>query len=470
MFFGKCRMTLCMSVILFLCFSVIAKEQPALSFSRAIKLAQQNDPWLTGNIHQQRATESMSVATNTLPDPKITISLANLPTNGYDLAQEGMTQVKVGIAQVFPRGDSLSIKRQQLSIQSETFPFQRQEREAKIALTVGSLWLDAYNIQKSISLVEKNKTLFQQLVQITESAYSSVLANTQQQDIISAQIELTRIEERLVQLQQERSNIEGKLLQWIAEDSLNETSQSNNLFNITLSQTLPEIALTIPKSVLLQNNDQAENLVQYFSNHPAIIAIDKKVNATKKGIELAQQKYKPEWGISASYGYRQDDPMGNSRADLFSLGVTFDLPIFTENKQDKEVQSAIYLTEAIKTEKTLLIRQLVGAFSSAKGRLHHIKNRQELYQAKLLPQVIDQAKVSLNAYSNNDGGFTAVIRAHIAVLNAEIDHLMLTVEKQKLHLELNYLFAGKNNKNTMNFLTYSNSKKMQKFGERPNGK
>ena len=54
--------------------------------------------------------------------------------------------------------------------------------------------------------------------------------------------------------------------------------------------------------------------------------------------------------------------MGNSRADLFSVGVTFDLPLFTDNRQDMTVKSAISATEAVKTEKILLLRQLLGAF------------------------------------------------------------------------------------------------------------
>ena len=35
------------------------------------------------------------------------------------------------------------------------------------------------------------------------------------------------------------------------------------------------------------------------------------------GVELAHQKYKPEWGVSAQYGYRADDPTGRGRADFF---------------------------------------------------------------------------------------------------------------------------------------------------------
>ena len=57
-----------------------------LSFENAIKTAQKNDPWLMGNVHKQNAIELMSQAANTLPDPMVSISLANLPVNGFDLS------------------------------------------------------------------------------------------------------------------------------------------------------------------------------------------------------------------------------------------------------------------------------------------------------------------------------------------------------------------------------------------------
>jgi outer membrane protein TolC len=244
------------------------------------------------------------------------------------------------------------------------------------------------------------------------------------------------------------------LAQWLIKFS-SERSMSKNsaigesslqadfaLHNIVLSQQLPQIDLL--NRDLVYNKDwlQPEKLVQYFSKHPAVIAIEKKVNATQVGIKLAKQKYKPEWGVNASYGYRADDPMGSSRADLFSIGVTFDLPIFTENKQDQAVQSAISTTEAVKTEKLLLLRQLLGSYSSAKGRLQRLIKRQSLYKSKLLPQIHNQAEASLTAYTNDDGDFSEVVRSRIAVLNAEIDELTINVDEQKIRLELNYLFIG----------------------------
>lgn len=467
---SKLRTKCGVSVLALLFIPSLAAQQPLssagsiLSFETAIKSAQKNDPWLMGNFHKQRSIESMSTAVSTLPDPKISIGLANLPTNGFDFGQEGMTQAKIGIAQMFPRGDTLDIKSQQLRIQSEAYPFQRQDREAKVAVTVGSLWLDAYRVQQSIALIEKNRSLFEQLADIAEASYSSTLGKTRQQDIVRAQLELTKLEDQLEKLGQQKNRYDGMLSQWLTKfstgnDSVEATLYSDlSLHDIVLSQQIPQIDLLNNKLVHTKSWLNSQALVQYFTSHPAVVAIDKKVSAAKTGIKLAEQKYKPEWGVNASYGYRADDPMGKSRADLFSVGVTFDLPLFTENRQDKEVQSAIFKTEAVKTEKLLLLRQLLSAYSSAKGRLQRLNDRQNLYTSKLLPQTHDQAEASLSAYTNDDGDFAEVVRSRIAVLNAEIDELSLNVEEQKLNLELNYLFIGSiKTAMTSNSMNYTNS-------------
>ncbi len=424
------------------------------SFNDTVITAQKNDPWLTGNKHQQQAIEAMSHAASSLPDPKMSVALANLPTNGFDFSQEAMTQLKVGITQMFPRGDSLTIKNQQLRIQSEAYPFQRADRAAKVAVTVGSLWLDAYRVQQSIILIEQNRSLFEQLADVAQASYSSTLGKTRQQDIVRAQLELTRLDDRLDLLAQQQNAYLGMLSQWLSTAFAANSQQDaiSPQHNIRLAKQFPQLDL-IHKGLasaysegnkLASNNHwlSVEALAQHFSKHPAVFALDKKILATKTGINLAEQAYKPEWGVNASYGYRDDDPMGNSRADLFSVGVTFDLPLFTDNRQDMTVKSAVSATEAVKTEKILLLRRLLGAFASAQGRLSRLNSRKTLYQTRLLPQIHDQAEASLTAYTNDDGDFSEVVRSRIAVLNAEIEQLKISVEQQKIILELNYLFVG----------------------------
>ncbi len=422
-------------------------EQQPLSFAQAIKKAQKNDPWLDGSRHKQQSLELLSHAANTQPDPKVSIAFANLPTDSFDFSQEGMTQFKVGVSQMFARGDSLAIKNKQLKLQSQQQPLQRQDRQNKVAVTVGSMWLDLYRIQQSINLIEQNRGLFEQLSELVEASYGSGLGKTRQYDIVRAQLELTRLEDKLNQLKLEQNRYQGMLRQWLTDFSFAGavTTQSNlnsSLTTINISGELPQLALINQSVVYHEKALPTEQLALLLAEHPSVLAIDKKIAATGKNIDLAEQKYQPQWGVNASYGYRGDDLMSNSRADLFSLGVVFDVPLFTHNRQDNEVKSAISKTEAIKTEKLLLIRQLISAFASAKGRLLRLNERQALYQERLLPQIHDQAQASLTAYTNDDGDFAEVVRARIAELNAQIDFLAINVQQQKIILEINYLFVG----------------------------
>jgi len=432
------------ALVLLTHFNVLASapsSEPSLTLKASILKAQENDPWLSGNQHQQDSVKSLSIAAGTYADPKVSLSMANLPTDNFNLSQEGMTQFKVGVAQMLPRGDSLSLKQMQLELSSQQYPYLRENRKAKVAVTVGQLWLDTFRVQQSIRLINADRALFEQLTDVAEASYASAQGKTRQQDVIRSQLELTMLDDRLNQLSQQKNRYQGQLSQWLAAKDLNAT-HSVNLHDINLGDSLPTVAL-LKEDIIKSTNWLTPNqLVKNFYQHPSIMAIDKKINASSKGIELAKQSYEPQWGINASYAYRDDDPMGNNRADLFSMGVTFDLPIFTDNRQDQQVSAAISQTESVKTERLLILRQLIGAYSSGKGRLLRLVERQSLYNTKLLPQIQDQAEASLTAYTNDDGDFAEVVRARIAQLNAKIESLAIETQIQKVQLELNYLFVS----------------------------
>lgn len=107
-----------------------------LTLDNAISLAIKNDPWLQKSAFQENAAVARSVAMSSMPDPVVSIGLANLPTDGFAFNQEPMTQLKAGVTQMLPRGDTLKFQqRQQLEI-SQQQPFLRQDREASVAVTV----------------------------------------------------------------------------------------------------------------------------------------------------------------------------------------------------------------------------------------------------------------------------------------------------------------------------------------------
>lgn len=425
------------------------RSQPkGIELKTAVQIALLADPWLVGSRHSQDALEALSIAVGSLPDPKVSVGIANLPTDTFDVQQEAMTQSKISVSQLFPRGDSRAIKKKQLEVMSAQYPYQRQDREAKVVTTVSQLWLDAYKAQESIALIEKDRALFEQLADVAQATYSSAFGRTRQQDIVRADLELTQLEDRLTLLKQQQEMSQERLSEWLndyfVDQYLKDKSSASrkDISGITLAGNLPDIALLKPELFKRAAGVSQQLLAEKFMEHPSIKALEQKIQATDIGIELAKQKYKPEWSINASYGYRDDDLLGRDRADLFSIGITFDLPIFTANRQDKELRAATSQTESVKTEKWLLLRKLIASYESLSVQLERLNDRQKLYQSALLPQMHIQAEASLTAYTNDDGDFAEAVRARIAVLNAEIEALSIEVDRQKVITQLNYLFVS----------------------------
>jgi outer membrane protein TolC len=165
------------------------------------------------------------------------------------------------------------------------------------------------------------------------------------------------------------------------------------------------------------------------------------IDAGSLDIELARQAYKPEWTVSAQYGYRDQTPGGQDRADLFSVGIGFDLPFFTGNRQDRTVSAAIARVEAAKSDRMLQVRRLTAEARAAAARINRLDDRIMLYQQTLLPQIAEQANAALSAYNNDDGDFAEAVRARIAELNAQVDFIQMTAERAKNVVNFRYLTA-----------------------------
>ncbi len=425
------------------CYSTAASAQ--LTLAEAIATAQRNDPWLQGSEFRQQSVEARAIAAGSLPDPMLDLGFANLPTDTFDFDQEAMTQFKVGVVQTFPRGDSRALSERRLGLLGEQFPFQRGERKARLAVTVANVWLDAWGARESVRLIEADRELFEQLVDVAQSSYASAVGRTRQQDLVRAQLELTRLEDRLSVLHERLETSRTKLGQWLRPGPQGVAAGENAW--LPASYAAPALTRQLPE-IRLQNADLFQSgtaapaqIAALLAEHPALKSLDSRIDASRVDIDLARQKYRPEWKVNASYGYREDGPMGQQRPDFFSVGLAFDLPLFTSRRQDQQLQSAIADSEAMRTDKMLALRSMVASFETQHARLQRLDQRRQLYRERLLPEMHEQAEASLSAYTRDDGDFAEVVRARIAELNARIEALDIDIARLQTITQLNYFFV-----------------------------
>lgn len=412
-----------------------------LTLEEAVALAHQNDPWLRADHLKQQALRAQSDAVDTLPDPMLSLGILNLPTNSFTLNQEPMSQIKLGVTQAFPRGDSRGIERKQLELLARQHPYLREDRRAQVKVTVAQLWLDAYSAQQSIKLLAQERSLFEQLSQFVQASYSSAQGKTRQQDLLRAQLEISALEDRLVNLQQKQDRAMAEIMKWLNIDYQSAPPLARDV-ELVLNEQPPPSKLFPKAWPLLENISQRQRLVDVLAAHPAVLAFDQRIAASYTGVKLAKQKYAAQWAVNAGYAYRADDQLGGNRADLLSLGVSVEMPLFGTTRQDKQVQSSKLNAEALKTEKRLLLRNMLAELDGSYRQYQRLAQRSSLFSDSILPQMHELAEASLTAYTNYDGDFTEVIRARIAEFNGRMEQISIRTERLKTQAHISYFFTN----------------------------
>jgi len=390
-------------------------------------LAIQGDDWLVVSQQEENALLEQAISSGELPDPRVIVGLANMPLDTFNFNQEPMTQFRVGINQSFPRGDTLELQRRRDIQRSEVNPYLREDRKSSVTLEVSNLWFTGYLAEQSISLINNDRALFEQLVEITSVRYTTAAGLARQQDLVRAEVELVRLDDRLASLRQLQDSSKQKLAEWLPYESL----------SLPLSPELPNLP---PPANQLSSLVQA---TEFFLGHPRIKTHDKQIEIAQTQVEITKQSFKPSFSVGAGYGYRDDAPMGlnRNRADFFTLDLSFDLPLFTENRQQPRLRASQYRASARQTERILLIKSMFANYQQAMAQLVVLDEREALFNDTLLLQLSDLTEATLSSYTADEGDFEEVMRAYISELNAKIELLQINVERLKVISILNYLLT-----------------------------
>ncbi|MFV9616641.1 MAG: TolC family protein [Gammaproteobacteria bacterium] len=415
-----------LSFLICLVLLLFARTINALDLKQAEQLAIQSDPSIESFKATSRSFVDESVADKTLPDPKLRLGAVNVPVDTFDLEQEQMTQLKVGIQQNFPRGNSLALKQQQSRFLSRSALAMADDARLKIVRDVRQSYLNLYYEVSAYQIIRETRRLFSKLVKITESNYAAGRVN--QQDVVLAGLELSRLDDRATKIQAREGTYRASLAQWIGDLAWN-----------TISSEFPELpVLPAPENI---------DLNQLVPRHPLIRAEAAKVDASKKMKEVARQGYKPEWSLLFDYGYRSgNNPDGSERSDFATAMVSMDIPLFTGNRQDKTVASSQQKITAARYAKDDRLRQLKQRYDNNFQLWQRLGEREDLYKNSLLTAAKTNSKVALNAYQSGVSEFNTLMRANITELDVRLENLRIRVNRAIAKAQILYVigdFAGK---------------------------
>jgi outer membrane protein TolC len=182
---------------------------------------------------------------------------------------------------------------------------------------------------------------------------------------------------------------------------------------------------------LLESNASNNQYYALLNQHPMARIADANISVNRTQVEVAEQAYTPQFGVEVMYAYRQaDDMMGDPASDLLSAYVTIDIPLFTDNRQDKKLAAAQYQVGAAQYQKDTLLTQLNAKVNALVVDRVNLTERIERYQERLLPQATARIEAVERGYQNNTAQFGDVI-------TASTDELALNIELTRLVADLN---------------------------------
>lgn len=388
-----------------------------LTLAAAEQLALGSDPVVAAALARSRAWQQQSVADGELQDPKFTVGLFNVPLDNLDIRREPTTQLRLGLHQQFPKGDTLDLRSAQSGWRASAETARAESIARQVLRDVRQTWLNVYFSQQAQEIIRKNRVFFSQLVNITSGQYGA--GRAYQQDVLRAELELAKLEDRIASTQLTEDTARGELAKWLPNQSL---------------LPLPAGFPTMP--------DPADFDVIFpaLARHPEMSAQSAAVEAEEKAVAIAQELYKPGWRIGAEYRKRfGNDPAGSDRSDMLAIIATIDLPMFASRRQDKRVAAASERANAAWFSRNDKMRILRSQLEQEKFTQQGLRVQLELFDNRLLPDAQANSTASLSAYQSGVSEFTTLMRARITQLDLQLQALRLKVDLAKSTARLLYL-------------------------------
>lgn len=411
--------------------SVMADPQPAvLTLRDAITHSVMTDPGLQAQQARWRAVKHTAVADAQLSDPTIRVSAGSVPIDSFDLAQEPMTQLLVGIEQRLPRGKSLALSAEEGEINISAEQQRLRHRRLDIVRQVSYDWLALRSQHLILSQIDSERRWLEEWVDLLSARYRTASVATDQRSLISARIALVRLHERRLHIEQNFEEVRHQLAQWLPGYYVDRPAEEPMLQLLSIEEV---------KS-LLSLSDAA--LIDKLQGHPAFelrgLAIDKAANA----IALAEQAYGPAFALQASYGYRPEDPFGQSRSDFVSVGMSFDVPLFTSKRQDQRLQARQAEKVAAHSDRQMVFRSAIAELRLALERWLRLHDRQKLFTSQLLPEIELQGHSVLAAYNQDKADVEQVVHARMAEIDALVDLIKLETQMLRAEVDARYWLSG----------------------------
>ncbi|MCL4523761.1 MAG: TolC family protein, partial [Acidobacteria bacterium] len=308
------------------------ESAPPVRLADLVAEAERNHPSIQAAARMVDAKRARVAQARALPDPQISVgymgSLAPFRTQSNDPS----SYRTLGVMQEFPYPGKRDLRGKVAAKEADAELPNVEAARRRIRAEVKLAFYELWGVEKAQEITGRNKELLEKLARIAEERYK--LGKGLQQDVLRAQVEVTRIRQRQTLLEQRRRTLEAQLA---------------SLLLRPVDASLGPLPKELAKSGLPYSLEELIN--KGIENSPEMLRQEQLMEQSRLAVDLARKDFFPDFSVSWDYQNRT-----SGMPEMYGLKFTLNLPIFNKgrryaaiNEAHETQASAKQMREAVRT-------------------------------------------------------------------------------------------------------------------------
>lgn len=384
---------------------LVSTVSETTSLNDLVRELQERNPALQAAQKAAEAKKASIISARTLPDPVVSFQTMGDFFPPDLQAGDPSSGRTVGVEQEIPFPGKLGLKGKIAESEAAAEEWNTEQTRRELISELKGAYFDLALTDRSIEILEKNRKLLQSITQVADARYRVGQGN--QQDVIKAQVELSKLLDRQAVLEQRRA-IAGALI--------------NSLLLRSPETKIPKTA-EYQKAELPYSLDQLNQMA--LDSSAKLKTQDKNIDRSQYAVELARKEYYPDFAVGFSYVDRDD------MKEMYGFMAKAKLPVYFWRKQRPDLENArLNLTSAQRQRESI-----TSTLSYNVRDAHTVATTSDrlvqLYENGIIPQSKIALESAFAAYQTGTVDFLTLLDSLVTLLDYELKYFEALTGFQK---------------------------------------
>ena len=371
-----------------------------------VEEALENNPEILAANERWQAAESRVPQESTLPNPQLMFSVRNAGFDEFTFGEDPMSMMGITAVQMIPFPGKLSLKKEIMGVETERQKELLHATRSRVISRLKVAFYGLFFVHKSIDVVIKNKEILEKFAQIAEAKYT--VGQGIQQDVLKAHVEVSRLIERLTDLEQDKERLEAEI---------------NALLNRPPYEPMAkpeEVKQSIFRKGLEELNAMA------LENSPRLVAAQWAVGRNSSALSLAKREYYPDFTLKAGWFNRPD-----RFRNIWDFNIGVEVPLYFGRKERYGVKEAEHSLSSARQNYEAVRQQILFKVKDYFVVARTADKLVKLYGTGIIPQASLSLESAISGYEVGKVDFLTLLNNLITLLNYELKYYEELVDFEK---------------------------------------